>query len=73
LLPFAHVVLPTKGPRPNHTAPRYIETSGIQWCSGGGDYSPGDVFGAGVNGKAPQIPRNWTDVKAVKRCEQVHQ
>ena len=49
----------------------YIETTGIKWCSGGGDYAPGDSFGAGVDGICPIVPPSWTDEKGVAACEHV--
>ena len=50
----------------------YVETTGIKWCSGGGDWAPGDnVFGAGVNGLCPLLPSNWTDAAKVTACEQL--
>jgi hypothetical protein len=49
----------------------YVETSGIKWCSGGGDYAPGDAFGAGVNDLCPILPANWTDDAKVAGCERV--
>jgi hypothetical protein len=47
----------------------YVETSGIKWCSGGGDYAPGDAYGAGVDGLCPIVPAAWTDERGVAACE----
>ena len=50
----------------------YIETTGIKWCSGGGDFSPGDAFGAGTDGLCPLLPADWSiDEKGVPACEAV--
>ena len=49
--------------------PTYIETANIKWCSGGGDYAPGDVYGAGVDGTCPLLPAGWTMERAVAECE----
>lgn len=49
----------------------YKETTGIKWCSGGGDYAPGDVFGAGVEGLCPLAPPTWTANATVAACEAV--
>ena len=55
------------------------ETTGIKWCSGGGDFHPNPdssgVFGAGtVDGTAtgcPLLPKAWPDAERVASCEQV--
>lgn len=50
----------------------YVETTGIKWCSGGGDYAPGDAFGAGVDGICPLLPAEWSvDQRGVPACEAV--
>jgi hypothetical protein len=49
----------------------YVETTGIKWCSGGGDYAPGNVFGAGVDGVCPVIPTAWSTDRGVTACEAV--
>lgn len=49
----------------------YVETTGIKWCSGGGDYAPGDVFNAGVDGICPRTPTTWSTTDSVRACESV--
>jgi hypothetical protein len=49
----------------------YKETTGIKWCSGGGDLYPGDVFGAGVDSECPTIPAGWSVNETVERCNAV--
>lgn len=49
----------------------YKETTGIKWCSGGGDYAPGDVFEAGLDGLCPLVPSDWSTDHAVTSCEKV--
>lgn len=49
----------------------YVETTGIKWCSGGGDYAPGNVFGAGLDGLCPITPTAWSTSDAVAACERV--
>ena len=59
---------PPGPPPPQH----YIETSGIQWCSGGGDLAlPGSPFGAGFDGACPLLPAAWSDATCVEECEAV--
>lgn len=56
----------------NSTSLVYTVTSGIKWCSGGGDYKPaGDIFGAGIDGNCPLIPEGWTMDQAAVKCEDV--
>ena len=48
------------------------ETTGIKWCSGGGDYLPGDVWKEGLdNDQCPYLPLNYTDEEMVRACEDV--
>eukprot|EP01047_Picozoa_sp_COSAG01_P041134 COSAG01_NODE_3512_length_5986_cov_3.098182_5_plen_573_part_00 len=55
------------------------KTTGIKWCSGGGDFHPNlnssGVFGAGTDdGTAtgcPLLPKAWSDSQRVASCEQV--
>ena len=54
----------------NTTGAPYQETTGIKWCSGGGDWACGDIFGDGVDGYCPIIPTTWTTEEAVAKCEQ---
>ena len=49
----------------------YVETTKVKWCSGGGNYAPGDAFGAGVDGLCPLAPDAWTDAEMVAGCERV--
>jgi hypothetical protein len=52
----------------------YTETTGIKWCSGGGNYIPRpiDLFGAGDDNKqCPLIPSNWSTEHAVNECKKV--
>ena len=58
-------VTPSKGPV------NYTMTTGIKWCSGGGNYSPGNVLGAGVDGLCPLVPHGWSMDKAALACEGV--
>jgi len=51
----------------NSSAP-WKETTGIKWCSGGGDFTSGDAFGAGVEGYCPLIPAGWDAAQAVAAC-----
>lgn len=53
------------------TLPTYKETTGIKWCSGGGDLNPGDMFGAGMDNQCPLIPAGWSVDKTVQRCNAV--
>ena len=46
----------------------YKETSRIKWCSGGGDWEPGNIFGAG-NTSCPLVPKAWSDADVVSKCE----
>ena len=48
-----------------------VTDGGIKWCSGGGDFHPGDVFGAGLDDLCPAIPVGWTMDSAGLACEQV--
>ena len=55
------------------------ETTGIKWCSGGGDYHPNlnssGVFGAGTGDGTttgcPLLPKAWPDAERVASCERV--
>lgn len=57
-----------EGPAP------YKLTTGIRWCSGGGDLvpEPPDLFGAGSdNDQCPYLPDAWDLPTAIARCEAV--
>lgn len=53
------------------TGREYTETTGIKWCSGGGDYAPGDVFQGGLDGVCPLLPPGTATAEAVTKCETV--
>ena len=65
----------------NRSGHEYIETTGIEFCSGGDkpDLMLGDLFGAGSDPMSdhdprphcPITPRNWTTDHAVAACERV--
>ena len=61
----------TCAPAPSRGPVAYKMTTGIKWCSGGGDVQPGDSFGAGVDGNCPLIPQGWTMGEAATKCEAV--
>jgi len=55
------------------------ETTGIKWCSGGGDFHPNlnssGVFGAGTSDGTetgcPLLPKAWPDAERVASCQRV--
>ena len=62
----------TRGCSPAAPGAKYRETAGgIKWCSGGGDYAPGDVWGAGVDGICPKVPAGWDADRAAAAGEKV--
>jgi hypothetical protein len=61
----------TRACRNNTAHAGYKKTTGIKWCSGGGDLHPGDLFGAGVEAECPLIPAGWSIDKTVERCNAV--
>jgi|EP01046_Picozoa_sp_COSAG06_P046417 hypothetical protein len=52
---------------------KWIETSNIKWCSGGGDWKAGtDPFGGGSDpGSCPIVLTNWTMAESVAACEKL--
>ena len=74
-IPGVDGIDPTGGHRiptaTGHTgADGYMLTTGIKWCSGGGDLAVPNLFGAGNDGgHCPVIPRGWSDQRAVAACE----
>ena len=49
----------------------WIETTGIKWCSGGGNYAPGNVFNTSVDGLCPTLDPAWDADAAAGKCEAV--
>jgi len=71
---------PPQPPPPSPPVNGYKETTGIEYCGGGGDLIVGDVFGAGcmpdtgphmARCKNPLLPAAWGDAEGVRRCEAV--
>ena len=49
-----------------------VTMGGIKWCSGGGDYSVGNVFGKGNDGPhCPLIPKGWSMNETAQKCEAI--
>eukprot|EP01052_Picozoa_sp_SAG31_P026846 SAG31_NODE_2464_length_5655_cov_2.777898_5_plen_265_part_00 len=73
--PFLAKLPPAPAPPRNG----YVETSGIKYCSGGGDLTIGNAFGAGCmpeSGrpplcKNPLLPVSWSDAQGVLQCESI--
>lgn len=63
-----------KAAPPEAPASGYTKTEGIRWCSGGGDYKPGDLWGEGADddGHCPRIPlEDWERDGRAELCEEV--
>ena len=59
---------PKPGPKPPQ---QWRKTTGIKWCSGGGDFASGDAFGAGVDGLCPLLPEALGRDAKVDLCKKV--
>ena len=64
--------IPTSSP-PNNKTTQWVETTGVNWCSGG-NWNCGDVFGAGLmSGElyCPLLPSSLTPSQGVIACESI--
>jgi alpha-L-fucosidase len=75
-----HISEHEMGPRGSDAdAPsKWVETGGIKWCSGGGDWTnfgperrAGYPLGAGIDGTCPLVPASYSIAKGVAACEKL--